>query len=136
MLTWVGCIVSLGGQWLESHSDSQGSASTNLGGSRTTQVLSELVLQFSALSCYYLERERNIEKRKKWNKHSQWSTMAVDNHGTQAPGTVFSQFPQLLLPGTQRFLSDLWELRVLGSISFFPSWSCFCLFLRKTLCFV
>jgi hypothetical protein len=65
---WV--IVSLDGQeswWPRLQASVRGSASVNLGGSRTTQVPSELVMQFSALS-YSLETERKEEKRQKKKK--------------------------------------------------------------------
>jgi hypothetical protein len=71
--------------------------SINIGGSRTAQTLSELVLQFPTLSFCSLESDKKKAKRKnKKQKHKNgqkapWcSSVEVSSHSTWASGLFHS----------------------------------------------
>jgi hypothetical protein len=55
----------------------------NFGGSRTTQVLSELILQFFALSFCSLERGKNKKRKKHFLEdwHGCWKLQHLDFWG-------------------------------------------------------
>jgi hypothetical protein len=61
---WVVSLLCIGGEQSRSQTAVRGPMSANLGGSRITQSLSELILQFSALIFCSSERERSKGKNK------------------------------------------------------------------------